>query len=202
MPENIIRKARKEKNIPIDRLAELVGGSTGTLQRLETGATQPVHELLPALSEVLGVPMMELAGFEPHYAENEHTDIEIQKSDAIPYDQGKTSSYTPAKERGRESKIWRVQSNCLDAIGLEPGDLIKVLTTKESNPIMGDPVLIRLTTRAENKNTSGLFLLRQFIEPDLFITNSGTANSRIINRAIEGVEVLAIVESKILRHTA
>jgi len=199
---NIIRELRKSKNISIDRLAELVGGSIGTLHRLETGQTNLYHELLPELSRVLNCPILVLAGLERR-EDAEESDKEVD-ADVLPYSEEGKSSQNYGKQRrielGEGMTVWRVLGDRLDAMGIEPGDLIASVDAKGQPPIIGDPVIIKVKPLGESKSSGQRLLLRQYIEPDLFITNSRTNNGKIINRSVERVEVVGTVATKVFRN--
>jgi len=187
----------------LEQLADQAGASTGTIHRLETGATHLYHELLPELSRILGCPAWQLAGFDGpkddacggndlhQIDETPQRDL-IQKPDVTLTKFRQTELLLPAQ-------VWKVHRNTLDAIGVVSGDLIAVIDIGSQAPEMGDPVLIKISTGEDEVADPKKALLRQYIEPDLFITNSKGGNEPTINRVQQKVVLIGTVSNKIFR---
>ena len=179
MSENRIKERRKAKGLSLEELAERLGTTHGTIYRIERGETRLFHELLPALANELGVKPSELANLGETKKPIEPAD------DAEPFipQPGHPLFNSNIAET---AQLWLCKSNALDAIGLLEGDVLIVDTSVNHAELM-DGVLIRV-----QKST----LLRQHVEPDLFITNSKFNNKPIINRKEETVAILGRIESR------
>jgi len=199
---NLVRKFRKSKNIPIDKLAEMVGGSVATLHRIETGSTKLYHELLPELARVLDCPMLVLAGLKGSKDEDVADDEEEIGDDIVEFGPGSGGKEEEVRQRlgfDQSVTVWRVRTKSLDAMGIYENDLVSSNDDPATPPIMGDPVIIRVPIIGGGDTEKGRLLLRQYIEPDIFITNSKVSNKRTINKAIEKVRIVGTITSKVMR---
>ena len=57
-----IRELRKKNDLTQEKLADLLGVTYQSVSRWEKGTTYPDLELLPAISEILGISVDELLG--------------------------------------------------------------------------------------------------------------------------------------------
>ena len=65
MAEHAMRRYRREKAIPLDKIADAVGVSRGTISRIERGKQNPSMELVRRLIEKTGLSAHDFIPPEP-----------------------------------------------------------------------------------------------------------------------------------------
>jgi hypothetical protein len=130
---------------------------------------------LGALAKVLGVPMIELMPQESF----EHA------SDLAPYVPPKGSAVEKALATSSQ-RMFRVLSGVLSELEINDNDLIIAIAQVASGSLV---VAEAINTRTGEKT----LLLRQFIAPNLLITNSEGQNSISIHMLKAKVTILGIV---------
>ena len=187
---NVIRSLRTARGWTMEQLAEAIGATISTINRIEKGEVRLVSDWVPKLAAVLGVSEAEIAGL--------GTAPPGLSEDATPFvaDPGhplERAAFGPSRD------IWVVTSDALDAIGLYPGD--KVVLDRSPAAVdaiaTGDAVIVQIVDRDAPLRTTAL--LRQFVEPDLFITNARDHNAASLNRRHDDVRVLGVVVHKIAK---
>jgi len=192
--ENRIKFFRKKKDLSLDQLAELIGVGKSTIHRLEAGETSLYHELLPDLAEKLGATILELTGLDAEAAEPQNS--AQSEIDAMPLDCAEMLGF----KFGQDIEIWEALTGSLDAIGIEPGDLLTIVPLSEKKITMGDPVILRVRTEGDltiSQQKGGM--MRQYIEPNMFITNSIQHDRFPINSASQDVVIIGSIASKVFR---
>lgn len=186
---NRIRELREAAGLSMEKLGERIGASTSTINRLEKGGTDLISEWLPPLARELGVRWWEL--------------IEIDDAPAAPGLAEEASLFVPEPGhplarfgRGPTADLWTVGTDALDAIGIHRGDIVVVDigAVAVAGVTNGDAVVVQLMDPADPARATTL--VRQFIEPDLLITNSRTRNERMLNRRIDDVRIKGVIVSR------
>src|SRR5262245_56229212 len=77
---NRIKELRKSRDWSMEKLAEVIGGSTSTVNRLENGSTELVSDWLPKLSAAFSVPWTDIVWYE------DNGDQAGLAEDALPFD--------------------------------------------------------------------------------------------------------------------
>ena len=181
MSTNRIKQLRIEKGLTLGQLAEKVGLSESHLSRVEAGARGVKLSKLGALAKVLGVPMIELMPQESF----EHA------SDLVPYAPPKGSAVEKALASSSQ-RMFRVLSGVITELEINENDLIVADCSKEviAQVESGSPVVAEaLNTRTGEKS----LLLRQFIRPQLLITNSQEQNSVSIHMLRANATIVGVV---------
>jgi putative transcriptional regulator len=175
-----IRELREARGWSMRELAERTNSSASTINSLEKGKVQITVPWLERLANAFEIPVGELAGFsaDPIWRGN---DIAI------------CDKITPRVSRvqlGPNETLYRVISYAMDQVGIPLNALVVVNTSPISlNDLKtGDFVAGQYSIGGEE-----LMLLRQFVEPSLFITNSITQNQPIINARTERFRILGVV---------
>lgn len=182
---NVIHSLRTARGWTMEQLAEAIGATISTINRIEKGEVRLVSDWVPKLAAVLGVSEAEIAGLgtaAPGLAEDATPFV------AVPGHPLERAAFGPSRD------IWVVTSNALDAIGLYPGDKIVLDRSPAAVDAIGtgDAVIVQIGDR-------GTPLLRQFVEPDLFVTNARDHNTASLNRRHDDVRVLGVVVHKIAK---
>ncbi len=181
-------------NLSYQKIAELINDSDGintnasTISKLAKGQMQLTETWLSRLSRALGVDRAALLGDEPHA-----TSGQLQE-DAALYEPDDGSPLAGLRQKNRD--LWEVRSSALDELGIVPGALILVDVSEAAVASVqtGDPVVVQVYSDAEL--TSAVTLLRQFIEPNLLITNSRDDNELPLNMQTAN----AHIKGRILHH--
>lgn len=189
--KHTIRERRLAKNWSMQKLAEKVGTTVGTINRIETGETKLMHDLVPALGEALGCHWRDL------FVDEADSPPQIGFSDdATPF---VPCSADPLASLmlGEKRDLWTVKSNALNAIGIAAGQPIVVNISQDAvdGAASLDPVVVQVID-ADNP-IRAVTLLRQFIEPDLFITNSTDANEPPLSRRERDIRIKGVIENVI-----
>lgn len=186
---NNIEALRRARGWSMAALAEKLHTSTSTVNRLEKGEVALDVGWLEKLENIFAADWYEIAG-------RSRPDAVIGFSeDAAPF-QAEQGHPLEHASFGPNIDIWDVRSPALDAIGLHPGDqmLVDISAATVEGIATGDAVVIQLTDpRNPLKATT---LLRQYIEPDLFVTNSRSHNEPNIVRGQHDVRVMGKITKR------
>lgn len=186
--DNLIKELRDERGWSMADLAARMNTSVSSINRLEKGEKEMSVAELIRLAEIfkvgLGeiVPALAAAGPEPTRGFDE---------DARPYTADSAFGPLPLPDT---RLAWTVTTDSLDAIGIGPGDTIIVDISEEAvrNAGTGDAVVVQ----SYGPDMTAKTLLRQFIEPDLLITNSRTHNGPPLDRRIDDVVIKGVIISR------
>lgn len=181
--KNRIRELRQARGWSMEHLGELLGKkSISAIARLEKAEADLIVEDLIAAANVFHVSWEEVVGYEPPIVE-----------DAISVDPAQASADFRLMPHDDEA-YYTVQTPVLDALGVEVGDLIIVDRSSEAFERLQSLDAVVITVQQGKKATT---LLRQFIEPDLFVTNSKGANPAPINRKLTEVTIRGTIVRRI-----
>lgn len=181
-------------SVSYQKLAELINVAEGintnasTISKLAKGEMQLTQKWIMRLAKALDVEPSALLGTP------KTEKISGFQEDAVPHLPADNSPLRGLMGVNRE--LWKVRSNALDELGIKPGDLILVVVSEQAvhGVQTGDPVVVQVYS--DQELTSGVTLLRQFIEPDLLITNSREHNAMPLNRHKHN----AHIKGRILHH--
>jgi transcriptional regulator with XRE-family HTH domain len=154
-----IKQLRLERGWSLKELASQLAITESHLSRVEAGKRGLQVKKLEAASRIFKVPVADLmnlgSGAVP---------------DVTPYAPPK-GSFLEKAYNATTQRMFKVTSNCLDELGITEGDPIVVDTTplKQSDLEMGDVVVAEVTG---DRGEPGVLLLRQFLGPNLLVTNS------------------------------
>jgi transcriptional regulator with XRE-family HTH domain len=155
---NRIKELRTARKITLQQMADAVGSSVATVQRVEKGGVDLVHELVEPIAAVLGVPWYELL-CEPVGTAN----APGLSESAAPFapDHGHALARMPL---GATEAMFIAQSDTLDAIGIKAGDVIICDVGRDAvrNVATGDVVVAQLYG---SDLTTATTVLMQFVAP-------------------------------------
>jgi transcriptional regulator with XRE-family HTH domain len=169
MTTNQVRQLRASRGWSMDRLAQEIGTTTSTINRIEKGETALINDCLPLLATLFNVTWYEVCGVNSTSA---------AQDECVKATSDQANKLGISAVQGHE--FWRAEASTLSAIGIARGDLIiarlpeiEQTHSQKAKLTCGQIVIVS----ADVGPMKGKLLLRQFISPDLYITNSLTENS-------------------------
>lgn len=163
---NRIRELREAKGLTGRQLAEMIGTTQETISRLETGRRKLTHDWMRVIAKALGVTPADLI-----------TAPELQDvlEDAAPH-ADTFERHVSRAIQARNLALWRVTTDALENIGLTPGNvrLFDLSEAAIANVRTGDVVLLEL--RDARRSSPPKMVLRQFVAPNLIVTNRRATN--------------------------
>ena len=164
MSANRIKQLRLERGLTLTELAKKIGISEGHLSRVEVGARGLKLPKMEALAQALGVPVGDIlssqfVGFLP---------------DVVPYVPPKGSAIERALTSTTQ-KMFSVLTAVMSELGIREGTPIIADTGAQAvkDIQMGQVVVAEVFPDGSKE---GVLLLRQYIAPNLLITNSSEQN--------------------------
>ncbi len=182
-----VRRLRKARRMTLEQLADNLRTSIGTANRLDRGEVPLLNKHAPKLAEIFEVSLADLL---------ELNRLEGLVDDVAPYEGSSDSLLTDHKTTANVD-VWEVGTRALDALGLLPGDRILVSNSAEAiaNVSLGDAVVVALSDPIMKEKQT--ILLRQFIEPNLFITNSLHDNAPSLNRLENDILIQGLIRERV-----
>ncbi len=182
METSRIKRLRLERGMTLADLAEKVGLSEGHMSRVETGTRGLRFAKLDKLARTLGVPVTDLVA----------ADEVAFAPDLEDYHPPKGSVVAKALASSTQ-RMFRVLSGVLSELDLGENALIVADMDEEAVKAVGNGSAVIVSMAPKDSNP--VLLLRQFIAPNLLITNSREQNSLPIHMldtpaTIAGVVIL------------
>jgi transcriptional regulator with XRE-family HTH domain len=186
MMPNRIKELREVRGWSMRDLADRLGTSGSTVNKLEKGQTALNIPWMERLAAAFGVPIETLVS-------------SSTKSDA----RDDVSRYLIKPDGPKDfivndtQHIYEVNAPVLDQIGVVPGTLLVVEVSPEIVASLDseDIVIARRTLGSQT-----LTLLRQYIAPSLLITNSSRENAPVINLRTDDAGIKGVVVASHNRH--
>lgn len=180
--QNKIRELRQARGWSMERLGELMGNrSVSAIARLEKAKSDLTVEDMILAADIFGVSWSELLGI----------DETKPAADATELEPGSVATEFRLMPQPNE-RYFRVEAPALDAIGIEVGDLIIVDVGD------GDRLEVQsLDALVIKRGGSDMHSLRQFIEPELFVTNSRSANDIPLTRSRDLIQIIGLITRRI-----
>ncbi len=179
--KNRLKQFRLEKGLTLTDLAGLTGISESHLSRVEAGARGLRLSKLQLVARHLGVKPADLVG-------------EEQVSfipDLAPYTPPKGSAMEKAFEPSTQ-KIYKVLTDVLSELGITAGDPIIADESEKVLKSLKSEQRVVVLAKAGREQDSVL-LLRQYISPNLLITNSAEENSLSLHIVKSNVKIIGVV---------
>jgi transcriptional regulator with XRE-family HTH domain len=166
MTHNRIKQLRLERGLSLKELAQEIGITDSHLSRVETGKRGLHSPKLVELARFFNVPVGEI--------------MSQGNSSVVP----DVAPYTPPKGSVLEKaftsttqKMFKVLTNGMSELGITEGDPIVV----ETKPIARADLTMGEVVIAEVGGEFSILVLRQYIEPNLLVTNSSDDNAMPIH---------------------
>ena len=167
-PPNRIAKLRKAKGLSAADLARATNTTQPTITRLENGTMQLTEDWMRRISQVLDCSPNDLL--------REAARAELT-NDVEPY-LPEAMSEISAPLAAKNLFYYKVISSVVAHAGIERGKLVLIDKSPEAIEARssGDIVLLRARRDGDGERT-GYLLIRQYLAPDLFVTNRAGRNS-------------------------
>ena len=178
---NRIKQLRLEHGMSLKELADKVGVTDSHLSRAENGKRGLQAKKLEQLARIFKVPVAELMSLEGG----------ANLPDVAPYTPPKGSVLEKAFTSTTQ-KMFKVLTNGLSELAITEGDPIIVDTapSAKSRLKMGDVVVAEVGGEDQE---AGILVLRQFLEPNLLVTNSSDNNAMPIHIVKARAKILGLV---------
>lgn len=159
---------RKRAKLTYAELAARVGSTVSTVRRMEEGKVPLIHELLPDVANVYGVPWHELV-YDSAGRPNPDTLAGLEES-AASFEPPPGHDLADRKLAAHEA-YFTVKTNDLEAIGLLSGTILTIDMSPAAirNVMTGDVVVAQIYGPGL---VDAVTVTRQFIAPELLIGNS------------------------------
>jgi transcriptional regulator with XRE-family HTH domain len=169
MANSRIKQLRLERGWSLKELASELDITESHLSRVEAGKRGLQVKKLEMAARLFKVPVADLMNLGSGAA----------LPDLTPYAPPKGSFFEKAYTSSTQ-KMFKVTSNCLNELGITEGDPIVVETTPltKSDLKMGDVVVVEV---GGDRGEPGALVLRQFLGPNLLVTNSSENNAAPIH---------------------
>lgn len=190
MRKNQIKTLRMARAISAEQLAELVGISQGHMSRIENGVRGLSYEMAEKVAMVLGTNVENVFGntlrnsADPE-PKGMHEDVE-------PYIPQPDDAFTVAPKKRQNVDPWLVKSNAVDQTDIRPGDIVYVdISTEAVESVQSLKIVVAQHYGAGL--TTARSIMRQFIAPNLLITNSSESNEIPLSTDKDDVHIKGVV---------
>ena len=187
--ENRIRELRKQRRWSYDdvarRLSPVASGST--IQKLENGTMQLTLAWMERLAAAFEVQVTEILA--PPAAGSQFNSSKIFYVNDVQCDNGQqgdkeTSLVVPMR--------YTMKTRVIEDLGLVPGDVLDVASILSTRELATGDIIIAKTVPTNAEDPEYL-IAREFIEPNLLITNARHDNAPSVHLATGAVRILGRV---------
>jgi transcriptional regulator with XRE-family HTH domain len=188
MTANRIKTLRELRGWSQEELGRRLGSNKFKISRLEAGEQKLDLDLALRIASEFEVSLSEVVALGPAAGLRE---------DAKCYSPGPNDPLARLADPARKQALYIVKSRALDELGLVPGDVLLVDGSREA--IEKPPALSAVVCEAiddAGQKIAGATMLRQFVPPNLLVTNSHTSNASPINVTTANVRVVGVVTSR------
>lgn len=183
---NRIRELRRQRKWSFEDVAKRIGSSTSasTVQKLENGTMQLTQTWMHKLAAAFGVEVIEILAAAPQQippasiAEIYGPDVELINA---------ALGSIGVSDRQR----FKVLSKALEELGLILGDEIEVEPCANTRELATGDIVVAQSIPAEGELEH--LILREYVEPNLLITNARHENARPLHLASGLVRILGRV---------
>jgi len=188
MTSNRIKELRMQRGLTQEALGKLVGTDKTKISRIERGELQLTMDFARHVTKALNVTIADVMGETAFQRDG-------LAEDAVPYEASPGDPLARLEDTQRNRSLYRVRSGVLDELGISAGDVVLVDFSADAvakvRPLQ--PVIAQLYNADELTKTTTL--VRQFVPPNLLVTNSRTENCAPINMATEDAHIKGVVIS-------
>ena len=190
MKKNRIRDLRRRNGFTQEQLAERTSMSPEYLSRIERGERGLSVKVAEKLASALGSTTAEVLGLE---AANGAVAASGFAEDTVPYE---AASGDPLIHLlGPNKYLWKVTTNVLDNVHIQPGDVLVVNDAQTALDRLKPLQAVQVAYHAAENPEHAVRLLRQFVPPRLLITNSSTGNMPVLDMNEDDAQIVGVIES-------
>jgi len=187
-----LREARKTHGLTVRALAELAGVDHTTVSRIESGERRLSVQMAQKFASALNTTAAQLLGIDEQSASGT-VNGGLYEQEAVPYEwQDNGGSMPLVLHRGAKDTVfaYTVASSSLDELSYRPGDIVLVdIGQAAVDNLKSGKCVVAQHYAGGGANT----ILRQFIAPQLLITNSRRHNLATLNLEADDVVIKGII---------
>jgi len=181
-----IRMLREARGLSQEQLALAIGRTKSVISRIESGETRLDLDVAQKIADTLNTTLADVLGIGPGsqgprgFSEDVHPYVAIGPDDHF------------TRGLGPNEYLLTVDTNVCENAGIKRGDVVVVNDSAAAVAGVAPlDVVIVMYHHPETPNTATQ-LLRQFVPPNLLITNSDSDNARSINLAKEDAHIVSV----------
>lgn len=171
-------------------LGRLIGSNKHKVSRIEKGDTRLDIATAKRLAEIFDVSLAEILG--PDVMSNIGPGFQ---DDAEPYISGPGDPLARLGNAEHNLSLYRITSDVLDEIGIRPGDVLLIDISAEAVAKVGPLKPVIAQVYADDNMVSAQTVIRQFVPPNLLITNSRDGNKPPLNMQTVNAHIKGVVVS-------
>lgn len=187
-----IRAVRQQRKMTLQQLADAVGSTVSTVQRLERGEVDLVHELLPKIAETLGVEWRDLL-------DGGHGPAAAVPSAGLAES---AAAFTPAAGHdlarmplGDNEAMFEVRDDQLSAIGIRKGDVIIADCSRAAvRGIATGDVVVAQAYGPEMADA--VTIVREYVAPGLLVTNPLEGLPAVLSTSAHDVAIKGVARRR------
>jgi transcriptional regulator with XRE-family HTH domain len=192
---NRIVELRKARGWSMRELAQRVNASASTINAIEKGKTQLNLPWLNRLAKVFDISVEELAGFTKPVDQL----LVVLQDEVVPINPNSHElifSHDENRFKLSAIRLTETQVLCevtqpvLDQVGIH---ISAVVVVDHSPDLINNPKSLDILVGKYSYGHNQMMILRQFVAPNLLITNSSSVNYPSINLRDEGVKIVGVV---------
>lgn len=187
MTANRIREFREAAGLTQEALGERLSMTKYKLSRLENEETKLDLDTAVKIANALGVKLPELIGIGAAAGFQE---------DAVAYDPGGSDPLARLADVSRNQSLYVVKTRVLDELGVLPGDVLLIDMNEQAVKAIEPLSIVVARLYSDTELLDGTTMLRQFVPPNLLVTNSREHNEPPLNMARADVHIKGIVISR------
>jgi len=187
MTANRIRELREAKGLSQDELGARIGSNKFKISRVENEDTRLDLDLALKIADALSVNLADVLGIEGGTGFRE---------DAAPYKTGPNDPLYRLADSTKARSLYQSQSDVVDELGIHPGDVLLVDLSAVAVAQVKPMAIVIVQLYSSEELLAATTLLRQFVPPNLLITNSRKTNFPPINMASTDAHIKGVVISR------
>lgn len=193
MIEHRIRELRQSRSLTQEELGTMVQKTKDQISRLEKGETKLDLKTANKIAQAFGVPLTEVVNIEgvPSGAHKMPARPAGFSEDVSDYKPGPDDPLARAQQA--DIYLKRVENDVLDKVGAQKGCVLKINISRQAVKDVKPLDLVLVRYHPADDFMKAVSLVRQFVPPRLLITNSGSANLRMIDMDDEDAHIVGVV---------
>lgn len=148
-----------------EQLGDMVGASKSKISRIESGETELNVDMLFRIARALGVSILEVIDV---------GELGI-RADVTAVDPDPPTTLSALAKRNNQT-LYRVDTNALDELDIRAGEIVPVDTSAASIAALRPMMAVLVDLIDQNDSSRTLTLIRQYVPPNLLVTNSRSEN--------------------------
>lgn len=186
MVEHRIKELRERRGWSQEHLGSLIGRSKSVISRLEDGSTRLDLEVAKKVAAALNVTLAEVLGISDEDGYSTGLEDDGARYVADPGDPLQAFVTSPNRY------LFRVDSDAVDKAGIRRGD-VAIIDDSATACSAVRALQVVLVMHHPEDGGNAVSLLRQFVPPDLLITNSSTSNAKSLDRIKDDATIVGVV---------